>query len=130
MSFWSRMTNVFHGDRVSGEIDEELQLHIAEAMEEGRDPDEALQALGSMLRHREESLDVRLIAWLDSLRADAVFGWRQLMKRKVTSGAAILSLALATGACTPAFRLIDALLLRPLPIAHPERLYSVAFQGA
>jgi len=81
-------------------------------------------------RNREGSLDVRLIAWLDSLRADAVFGWRQLMNRKVTSGAAILSLALATGACTSAFRLIDALLLRPLQVSHPERLYSVAFAGA
>src|SRR5258707_6463151 len=68
--------------------------------------------------------------WLASLRADVVFGWRQLVKRKVTSGAAILSLALATGACTSAFRLIDALLLRPLPVAHPERLYSVVFEGA
>jgi predicted permease len=71
-----------------------------------------------------------LVAWLDSLRADAVFGWRQIMNRKVTSWAAILSLALATGACTSAFRLIDALLLRPLPVSHPERLYSVAFEAA
>ena len=130
MSFWSRMANVFRGDRLSREIDEELQGHIAEAIEQGCDPAEARRALGSVLRNREESLDVRLVAWLDSLRADAVFGWRQLMNRKVTSGTAILSLALATGACTSAFRLIDALLLRPLPVSHPERLYSVAFEGA
>jgi predicted permease len=52
-----------------------------------------------------------------------VLGWRQLKKAKVTSAAAILSLALAIGACTAAFRLIDALLLRPLPIAGTERLY-------
>jgi predicted permease len=65
----------------------------------------------------------KLIPWLDSLRADAVFGWRQLMKKKVTSAAAVLSLALAIGACTSAFRLIDALLLRPLPIANADRLY-------
>ena len=62
--------------------------------------------------------------WFDSLRADAVFGLRRLRKNKITSAAAILSLALAIGACTSAFRLIDALLLRPLPIAHPERLLS------
>jgi predicted permease len=68
-------------------------------------------------------------SWLDSLRADAVFGWRQLVKRKVTSAAAILSLALAIGACTSAFRLIDALLLRPLPVKNPERLYAVARHG-
>src|SRR5687767_14922812 len=71
----------------------------------------------------------RLIAWLDSLRADAVFGWRRLNKQKVTSAAAILSLALAIGACTSAFRLIDALLLRPLPVAEPERLYALFRDG-
>ena len=87
-------------------------------MEQGRDPAEARRAFGSPLRRREESRDIRLVAWLDSLRADAVFGWRQLKKRKVTSAAAILSLALAIGACTSAFRLIDALLLRPLPVAN------------
>jgi len=111
------------------EIDEELQSHIAEAVEHGRDPDEARHAFGSPLHRREESRDIRLLPWLDSLRADAVFGWRQIMKRKVTSAAAILSLALAIGACTSAFRLIDALLLRPLPVAGAERLYVPARLG-
>jgi putative ABC transport system permease protein len=67
--------------------------------------------------------------WLESFRADTVFGWRQLRKNAVTSAAAILSLALAIGACTTAFRLIDALLLRPLPVTEPERLHVVAFKG-
>ena len=68
------------------------------------------------------------VNWLDSIRGDAVFGWRQLTKRKITSAAAILSLALATGACTSAFRLIDALLLRPLPVSQPGRLYELSLQ--
>ncbi|MEX2263773.1 MAG: ABC transporter permease, partial [Bryobacteraceae bacterium] len=125
MSLWSRIANGFRGDRLSREIDEEIESHIEAAIDEGRDPAEARRALGSSLRHREESRDIRLIAWLESLRADVVFGWRQLKKNKVTSAAAILSLALAIGACTSAFRLIDALLLRPLPVAGPERLYFV-----
>jgi putative ABC transport system permease protein len=129
MSLWSRLANVFRPDRLSRRIDDEIQSHIEEAVEHGRDPSEARRAFGSMLRHREESRDVRLVAWLDSLRADAVFGWRQLMKKKVTSAAAILSLALAIGACTSAFRLIDALLLRPLPVANPERLYVLGRRG-
>ena len=49
------------------------------------------------------------IAWLDSLGDDIVFGWRQLKKKKLTSAAAILSLAIGIGVCTSAFRLIDAL---------------------
>ena len=121
MSLWSRIANVFRGDRLSREIDEEFQSHLDEAIEQGRDPAEARRAFGSALRLREESRDVRLIAWLDSLRADAIFGWRQMKKNKVTSAAAILSLALGIGACTGAFRLIDALLLRPLPVAQSRR---------
>src|SRR6476660_4367838 len=123
------MATVVSGERLNREIDEELESHIEEAIAQGRDPIEARRAFGSALRHREGSRDVRLIAWLESLRADAVFGWRQLNKTKITSAAAILSLALAIGACTSAFRLIDALLLRPLPIAHPERLYLLGLKG-
>jgi hypothetical protein len=122
MSLWSRFANLLRGDALNREIDEELQSHIEEAIEHGRDPAEARRAFGPALRRREESRDIRIVPWLDSLRADAVFGWRQLMKRKVTSAAAILSLALAIGSCTSAFRLIDATLLRPLPVAAPERL--------
>ena len=77
----------------------------------------------------EEVRDVSLTPWLESLWSDAFFGWRQLTKHKVTSAAAILSLALGIGACTSAFRLIDALLLRPLPVTAPERLYFVSRQG-
>ena len=129
MSFWSRIANTFRTDRLTHEIDEELQSHLEEARSEGRDAGESRRAFGSPLRQREEIRDIRLVARLDSLRADAVFGWRQLMKRKVTSAAAILSLALAIGACTSAFRLVDALLWRPLPAAHTGRLYAISFSG-
>jgi putative ABC transport system permease protein len=129
MSIWSRISNVFRSDRLSSEIDEELTSHLEEAIARGRDPREARRAFGSLVRHREESRDLRLVVWLDSLRADAVFGWRQLAKKPATSAAAILSLALAIGACTSAFRLIDALLLRPLPVAHADRLYAMILRG-
>jgi hypothetical protein len=77
MSLWSRMTNALRGNRLSREIDEEFQSHIQEAIEQGRDPSEARKAFGSALRQRDESHDIRVVAWFDSLRADAVFGWRQ-----------------------------------------------------
>ncbi|MBZ5604751.1 MAG: ADOP family duplicated permease [Acidobacteriia bacterium] len=125
MSIWSRIANVFRPNRLMREIDEELQSHLDEASENGR----GSAAFGSTLRIREASRDVKLLPWLDSLRADAVFGWRQLARKKITSSAAILSLAIAIGACTSAFRLIDALLLRPLPVANAGRLYAVVFQN-
>ena len=126
MSFWSRISNLFRRDGLSAEIDEEFAAHIQEAIEHGRDSAEARRAFGSLLQRREESRDIRIVAWLDALRGDAVFGWRQLMKRKPTSAAAILSLALGMGAFGAAFRLIDALLLRPMPVANPHQLYELS----
>jgi putative ABC transport system permease protein len=122
LSFWSRITNAFRGDRLNQEIDEEFAAHIEEAIAAGNDPTEVRRTFGSQLRLREQSHDARVAAWLDCLRSDVVFGWRQLLKRKITTAAAILSLALAIGACASSFRLIDALFLRPLPVAHADRL--------
>ncbi len=127
MSYWSRIANVFRGDRLVNEIDEEIESHIAEAIEHGRDPAEARRAFGSPLKVREQSQEVRLAMGLDSLCADIIFGYRQLRKSKVTSAAAILSLALAMGACLSVFRLLDAMILRPLPVANPSRLYVLTF---
>ena len=129
MSIWRKVTNLFRIKQLTDEIDAELQSHLDEALAQGRDPDEARCALGSPLRHREASLDGRLITWLDALRADAVFGLRQLRKNKITSAAAILSLALAMGLTMAGFRLIDAFLWRPLPVASADRLYAVVRQG-
>jgi putative ABC transport system permease protein len=129
MSMWTRITNVFCSNRVNREIDEEFEAHIAEAIEHGRDPNEARQAFGSDLRHGERSRDIKIAPHLDWLRSDIIFGWRQLKRNKVTSAAAVLSLALAIGACTSAFRLIDAMLLRPLPVDGANRLYVSARQG-
>jgi predicted permease len=70
----------------------------------------------------------RYFPWLGSLRSDFVLACRRLRKSKVTSAAAVLSLALGIGACLAAFQLIDALLLQPLPIAAPDRLYALSRQ--
>jgi predicted permease len=129
MSLWSRIANVFRRDSLNQDIEEELQSHLAEAIAEGRDPAEARRAFGSILRHREDSREIRLIPWIESLYADSVFGWRQLLKRKATSATATLSLALAIGSCVAAFRLIDAMLWRPLPVAAPDRLYVLSLQS-
>jgi putative ABC transport system permease protein len=123
MSLWSRFINVFRSDALGREIGEEFEEHIANAIADGVDPMEARRRFGSTSSRLETSKDLRLIPWLDSVRADTSFAWRQMKKTKVTTLAAILSIGLAIGACSAAFRLIDALLFRPLPIEHPERLF-------
>ena len=129
MSLWSRVLNAFRPDRVNREIDEELAVHLEDAQADGVDADEARRSLGSPMRHRDYAHDARVVMWLDSLRADAVYGWRRLARSKVTTVAAVLSLGLAIGACTAAFRLADALLWRPLPIAAPHEIYEVETIG-
>ncbi len=126
MSWIQRFSNVFRQRRLDREIEEEFASHIEEALDRGSSIEEARKAFGNPLRHREYSRDVRLLPWLDSLTSDIVFGWRQLRKRRVTSAAAILSLALALGATTAVFRLVDAVLLRTLPVAEPDRLSYLA----
>ncbi|HET9308810.1 MAG TPA: ABC transporter permease, partial [Candidatus Sulfotelmatobacter sp.] len=124
---WSRISNALHGERLNREIDEELQSHIEEAIASGRDPREAQRAFGSALHAREAS-HIRVAGWLESLLADLSFGWRQLCRNKLASVAAVLSLALGIGSCVAAFRLIDALLWRPLPISDPGNLYVLSHE--
>ena len=49
MSLWSRTINLFRGERVSLEIEEELATHLTEGIAEGRDPSAVRKALGTLL---------------------------------------------------------------------------------
>jgi hypothetical protein len=129
MSLFSRILNSLRPNRLHRDIDAEFASHLEEAVAEGRSAEEAHRAFGNAHRTHEASHDARLIPWLDSLRADAVFGWRQILKKKTSTAAAVLSLALATGACAGAFRIVDALLFRPLPVSDPNRLFAVSFEN-
>ena len=130
MPLLSRIANVFRSGKLNRDLDDELRFHIEERMAElirdGASPEEAARQarrmLGSPLRTREASRDIKLLPRLESLVQDAQFGLRMLRRNPVVTVAAVFSLSLAIGACTAAFSLIDALILRPLPVHEPERL--------
>jgi putative ABC transport system permease protein len=84
--------------------------------------EQAARRFGPRLALRESSRDIRLAPWLDSLWRDLRFGQRLLRKDAAVSSAAVVSLGLAIGACTAAFSLVDALILRELPVRDPESL--------
>jgi predicted permease len=65
---------------------------------------------------------------LDSLLRDVRLSGRLLAARPGWTAAAILCLAIATGANTAAFTVVNALLLRPLPFEQPEQLVMVALR--
>jgi putative ABC transport system permease protein len=129
--------SLLQSTRVEEELEEELQFHLDQKTEEliragvppARAREIALRTIGGMDRQKERCREARAGYSLDLLRADFVFGWRQLKKRKVSTATAVLSLGLAIGGCMSAFRLVDALFLRSMPISHPERVYGVFRYG-
>src|SRR5215213_3504455 len=133
MSWLSRVANVFRADRVTDELDEELQFHVdsraRDLMTHGMTSEEAYREarrrLGNAGAIRERSRDVKLVARLDDVVRDLRFAIRMLRRDRVVSLAAVASLALAIGGCTAAFALVDALILRPLPVREPATLVSV-----
>ena len=76
---------------------------------------------------RKPSLAVELLTSVESVFKDSRFALRMFRRHIVVTGAAIASLTLALGACLAAFSLIDALILRPLPVHEPERLVYLSF---
>ena len=135
MSWLSRFMNVFRGESLDREMRDELAFHVearaAELVREGADPADAARAaerrLGNQLAIREASRDTKLFPWLESLLRDFRFGARMLLKEPAVTAAAVLSLSLAIGACTAAFSLIDALMLRPLPVPQPGQLVALSY---
>jgi putative ABC transport system permease protein len=135
MSLLSRVVNVFRASRVDGALDDEMQFHIDARADElvaagmtRRDAElTASRQFGNRLRLREASRDVKVLAWLESVFKDLQFAIRMLRKHVVVSAAAIASLTLAIGPCLSAFSLVDALMLRSLPVRHPEQLFYLTF---
>jgi putative ABC transport system permease protein len=81
---------------------------------------------GNTLRLREESRDVWGWAWLDAVARDVRFAARTLRRSPGFTLIAVTSLALATGATTAIFSIVNSVLLRSLPFAAPDRLVQVA----
>jgi predicted permease len=132
--FVQRLLGVMRRSRTDADLEDELRLHVELAADReatsGRPaPDARRQAqltAGSVAHAMDALRDQRGLPWLDAIRADLVFGWRQIARHGIASAATVLSLGLAMGAALAAFRLVDAVLLRPLPVADPSRLFVIS----
>ena len=62
---------------------------------------------------------------MHTLLQDLRYGFRMLLKQKGLSAVAILSLALGIGANTALFSIIDAMLLKMLPVKDPDQLVLI-----
>src|SRR5271170_571251 len=126
----SRCAAFFGARRLDADLDEELRAHIdlaiAENLKRGLTREEARRAamreFGGVTQVAETYRVQRGIPFLEQLNRDVLFGIRQLRKSPGFALTAILTLALGLGANTAVFSLINALLLRPLPVPHAEDL--------
>ncbi|WP_321472255.1 ABC transporter permease [uncultured Paludibaculum sp.] len=135
MPLWSRLRNVFRtrGSDLNGDLDEELQAHIAmradQFVAEGFPPDEARRQaerlFGNTLLVRERTRDADVAQWLDALIQDLRYAARMMRHSPVLTGVIVLSLGLGIGANTAFFTLTNALLLKQLPVRDPARLVSL-----
>jgi predicted permease len=108
------------------ELRSDLELEEEEQRERGIPPEEARnaarRALGNTTLIREQVHEASGWATLEHLSQDIRYGIRQLRRSPGFTVAAVLILALGIGAVTAVFSLIDAALLRMLPVENPERL--------
>ena len=128
--FLSRLSALVRSRQMDREIDDEITSHLAEATEEyvrqGLSPEEARWAaqrsFGGVTQTKEVYRDVRSFVWLEDVARDVRHAVRTLRKSPAFAAAAAATLALAIGANTTMFSVLNAVLLRPLPYRAPEQL--------
>jgi hypothetical protein len=122
MSLWSRLSRTFRPGHHDEEIEEELQFHLAMKQRDGVNPREAKVKFGNPSRLKEETRAQGILVCLESLARDIRYGLRQLRRSPALSLVVIASLALGIGANSAIFSLVDAALLKALPVRDPQSL--------
>ena len=127
------MRALFRKKQVEQEMDEELCGYLEAAMKEkmrlGMSQEEAQRSarveMGSVEAVKEE---IRSAGWestVETIWQDLRFGFRVLRRSPGFTAVAALTLALGIGGTAVVFSLLDAVLLRPLPYPHSERLFRL-----
>jgi predicted permease len=124
---------LFGRKAADAELNAELRFHLEEQIAENRAAgmsetearQAALRLFGNPGVVREHARETWSWQWLESLARDVRQGIRRLMRAPSFALTAILVLALGIGANIALFAVVNAVLLKPLPVAHPDRLVRI-----
>jgi putative ABC transport system permease protein len=124
---------VVHAERLDREAREELRQHLeraaAEKIEGGAEPGQAWREarleLGDPEAAREELREGRAGYGLEQVARDLAYTVRLLRKRPAFSAVCVVTIALGVGASTALFAVVDAVLLKPLPLPEPTTLVRI-----
>ena len=124
-------------DRLEHQLDTELRFHVDEETARlrgaGVAPEDArriaLAAFGGIEPIKEAARDARGTRWLEDAMHDLRYAARTMRRNPAFAIAAIASLAIGIGANTAIFGVVDALLIRPLPVAESGQLAYVTRTG-
>ena len=132
-----RLRSLFRRRTVETELEEELRFHfdkqVAKFIQSGFAREEAKRRarleFGGMEQLKEEHRDARGVNFIETLLQDVRYGLRILGRTPVITAVAILSLALGIGANTAIFTMMDAVMLRLLPVRNPQELVQVRIRA-
>jgi predicted permease len=127
MTFWRLFA------RRERELNDEIQSHLAMAIrdriERGEDPDEAERAarreFGNQSLVRETTRETWRWRFLEEISRDVRYSLRGMRRTPGVTAVVVASLALGIGANTAIFSLVYSVMLRSLPVAHPEQLVEL-----
>ena len=132
-----RLRSLFRRSRAEAEMQWEIDLHleqltkehIAAGMTESEARLAARREFGPVEGTKEQCRDMRRVNLIEDLIRDLAYAFRVLTRSPGFTVTAVLSLALGIGANTAIFSLVDAILLRMLPVHAPRQLLEVSRVG-
>ncbi len=126
---------LFRRKRLETRLDAELRFHLdemaADYIREGLTPEEARRRarleFGGREQVKDDCRDVRPLHFLETIAQDLRYATRQLRRNPGFTAVAVLSLGLGIGANTAIFTLLNAVLLRLLPVSDPQQLVQFTY---